>query len=138
MLAGVFVIPSWRHHPGVLAGEIAALRFRNRGLIPWMPYIDGISEWIPFNKLPAVPLPIVVKGMAKQNANTEIDIDEAVGNDFSINDDTRSDEHGSSPTVHVFVPVVTLVRIVEGTPAPEQCSPIAHLFISRQRLIHEI
>ena len=36
MIAGAFVEPARRHDPGVIAGEIALLRFRNGRLIPGM------------------------------------------------------------------------------------------------------
>jgi len=40
VLAGLLIIPAWRHHPGVFVGKIAFLRLRESCLIPGMAGID--------------------------------------------------------------------------------------------------
>ena len=40
MIAGALVVPARRHHPGVIAVEIALLRPRSRGLVPGMIPVD--------------------------------------------------------------------------------------------------
>ncbi len=46
MIAGALVEPARRHDPGVLAVEIALLRFGNGGLVPGMPFVHRVSQRI--------------------------------------------------------------------------------------------
>ena len=74
MIASPLVQPAWRHHPGVLAAEIALLRTRNRRLVPGMVLVHGIAQGIGFHKSFGV-LPVIVIRTAEQNADVQIDID---------------------------------------------------------------
>ena len=60
MISGPFVIPARRHHPGVIAVEVAFLRTRNRRLVPRMTLINGIAERIGLDER-LFALPIVIE-----------------------------------------------------------------------------
>src|SRR4029078_2781896 len=53
-IAGAFIEPARRHHPSVVALEVALLRTWNRGLIPGMPLIHRIAERIFIDELLAL------------------------------------------------------------------------------------
>src|SRR4051812_29809433 len=72
--ARLLVMPARRHHPGVLAVEVALLRLGKRRLVPRMPLIDRIAERIGLDEGLAA-LPVLVKGAAEQDANAEVDVD---------------------------------------------------------------
>ena len=78
MVAGALVEPARRHHPGVLAVEIALLRL---GIVVWFQgwrLIDRIAQRIVLDEGLAV-LPVVVVGTAQQNADVQIDVDQVGG-----------------------------------------------------------
>ena len=81
MIASPLVQPAWRHHPGVLAVEIALLRTRNRGLVPGMVLVHGIAQGIGLHESFGV-LPVIVIRTAEQNADVQIDIDKSVVTSF--------------------------------------------------------
>src|SRR5271155_3389094 len=59
MIAGAFIEPARRHHPGVLATEVSFLRMRDSGLVPGMIFVHRISERIGLNECFRI-LPVVV------------------------------------------------------------------------------
>ena len=56
MISSAFIQPARRHHPGIIPGKVALLRFRNRALVPRMTDVDRIAERIVFHKRIASPL----------------------------------------------------------------------------------
>src|SRR5215831_5587822 len=138
MLTALFVVPARRHHPGVFAREVALLWFWNRGLVPGVTLVDRISQRIPGDKHIAAVLPVIVIGTAKQDANTEVDVDQTARDDLTIDNDAGSDIHGTSPLVHGLILVIDDVRIVERTPAAQQRTAIPDFFVSGQSFVHEV
>jgi hypothetical protein len=82
-----------------------------------MANIDGIAERIPLDEF-ALLLPICVIGRAEQDAHAEIDVDQFVGNQFSVDHDTRGDVHLLAPAVHVLVFEIRFAFVIQRTPAP--------------------
>src|SRR5580704_66682 len=130
MVAGALIEPTRRHDPGVVALEVALLRPREGGLVPWMTLIDWITERIAgYEGLRT--LPIVVVGAAEKDADVEVDIDERVGDQLAVDNHAGSNEHPASPFGHVLVLIVAVGRVVVGAPAAEQYTAAAHLFVTR-------
>src|SRR5215475_3193142 len=138
MLAGVSVVPARRHDPGIFAGKVALLWFWNRGLVPGVTLIDGISQGILCDKLLSAVLPVIVIRTAEQDANTEVDVDQTTRDDLTVDNDAGSDVHRTSPLVHVLVLVIDDIGIVERTPAAQQGTAIPDFFVSGQSFVHEV
>src|SRR5580698_8413364 len=68
MIAGAFIEPAGRHHPGVFAAKIALLWSRYRSLIPGMILIDRIPQGVGLDEGLGI-LPFVVIRTAQENAN---------------------------------------------------------------------
>src|SRR5436309_6217019 len=93
------VVPARRHGPAIRTVEITLLRLRKRRLVPGMALVNWIAERILVNKGPLV-LPIVVVGVAEQDADAQVDVYQAGRDQFAVYDHARGDEHGTAPLVH--------------------------------------
>src|SRR5207302_6483216 len=89
VVSGALIEPAWRHHPGVIALEVALLRARDGGLVPGMALVDGVAERVAGDK-GLRSLPVVVIGAPEKNANVEINVDEGVSDQFSVDDHSGS------------------------------------------------
>src|ERR1700722_16299385 len=137
MVAGALVQPAWRHDPGVFSVEVALLRSRNGGLIPGMILVDWITKRISLHESFCV-LPIVVVRTAQEGAHIEADIYKVGGDQFSVDHNAWGGVHSASPLRHVFVLVVTNLRILERAPATQQNAAAPYLFVSRQCVVEEV
>src|SRR5205823_2353569 len=122
MSTGAFVIPARRHGPAIRAVEIALLWLRQRRLVPGMALVNRIAERVLVNKRSFI-LPIVVVGVAEQDANAQVDVYQAGRDQFAVYDHARGDEHGTSPLVHRAVLIVAHIGVLERAPAAEQDTP---------------
>ncbi len=77
-----------------------------------MPAIHRIAERIGLDESFGI-FPVIVIRAAEKNANVEIDIDEVRRDEFSVNDDTRRDEHLPAPRGHVLIGVITVIGVIE-------------------------
>ena len=77
-------------------------------------------------------LPVVVEGVAEQDPDAEVDLDEVVGDQLAVDDDARRDAHGPAPLGHVPVVEVADLGVLERPPAAEQDPPPAHLLVAGQ------
>src|SRR5581483_6244149 len=94
--AATLVVPAWRHDPGVVASKIAFLRSGERRLVPGMPLVHRVADRIGPNKGLLI-LPIVVVRAAQKDADAQVNVDEVVGDQLTVHDDSRGDEHAPPP-----------------------------------------
>ena len=137
MVAGPLVEPARRHHPGVLAVEVALLRPRDRRLVPGMPLVDRVAERVGLDEGLAL-VPVVVEGAAQQDADVEVDVDQVGRDQLAVDDDAGRDVHRPAPVGHLLVGVVADVRVLERAPAAQQDAPPADLLVAGQRLVEEV
>ena len=134
VVAGSRVEPARRHDPGIVPLEVALLRAGKRGLVPRMAPVDGVAERVVVDEHLAVVVPVVVVGMAEQDPDAQIDVDQVVRDRLAVDDHARGDEHGLAPFVHVAVGVVAHLGVVERSPAAQQDPPAGRLPRSRATL----
>src|SRR5689334_22089647 len=106
MFTCTLVVPAWRHYPAIVPLEIALLRLRQGRLVPGMMLIDRIPQGVLIDKSTLV-LPIFIVRTAKQNVNSQIDIDQTGRDQFIVYYDAWRNEHSASPFIHRAVIVVT-------------------------------
>ncbi len=131
------VEPPRRHDPAVLVVEVALLRLRDRVLVPRVPSVDRVAERIGGHEH-LVAFPVVVERAAEQDADAEVDVDEAVGDELAVDDHARGHAHRPAPFGHVAVVEVADGRILERAPAAEQDAAPADLLVARHRLVEEV
>ena len=84
-------------------------------------------------------IPIVIIGVAEQDSDVEIDVDEVRGDQFAVDDDAGRDVHGPAPVGHGLVIVIANIRVLERTPAAEQdAAPPPDLLVAGQRLVEKV
>jgi hypothetical protein len=64
-------------------------------------------------------LPVIVERVAEEDADAEVDIDEVVGDELTVDDDAGGDVHGIAPGRHLLVRVVAGVGVIERAPTAE-------------------
>src|SRR5438094_8435651 len=106
------VVPSGRHDPTVLLGEIARLRSRDGVLSPRMAPVDGIAKRVILDEHFFV-FPVIVIGTPEKDPDPQMDLHEIGGEEFSVQDDTGSDKHLSPPIGHVPVIEIALLWILK-------------------------
>ncbi len=106
-------------------------------LVPGVVPVDGVAERVPGDEHLLV-LPTVVERRAEEDADAEVDVDQVVGHQLPVDDDTWGDVHGSAPFGHVPVPEVADVRVLEGTPAGKLDAAVADLVVARHGLEEEV
>src|SRR5246127_3896775 len=112
MIAGPFIEPPRRHHPGVLSAEVAFLRLWNGSLIPRMALIDRVTERIFLYKGLAL-IPILIIGGTQQDAKSNVNINEVSCDEFTVHNDPRGDKHCLPPLIHRLVVIIANIRILE-------------------------
>src|SRR5580693_4780856 len=123
------VEPPRRHHPALLAVEITFLRRRQRVHVPRMTAIYRITQRILRNES-LFALPIVVIRMSEQDPNAEIDRHQVVRDELAVDDDARSYKHLTTPVAHVLILEIAMIGILESTPASQQDTPLAIMFVA--------
>src|SRR5690606_25367337 len=126
--AGFGVVPAGAHHPGVGAGEVAFLGVGQGGLVPGVADVDGVAEGVVGDE-GFLAYPVVVVGGGEQEAQSEVDVDDVVGDQLSVDDDAGGDVHGLAPGVHGLVAVVADGGVLEGAPAGQQDAAAADFFV---------
>ena len=86
-----------RHHPGVLAVEVALLRPGDRRLVPRMPLIDRIAERIVLDEDSRRPPSRRKTSCPSRDAHAEVDVDEIGRDELAIDDDAGRDVHLAAP-----------------------------------------
>ncbi len=138
MVAGAAVVPAGAHHPAVVAAfQVALLRLGQRRLVPRVALVDRVAERVVGDER-LLGLPVVVVGAAEQDADAEVDVDQARGEQFAVEHDAGRDEHLAAPGGHVPVVVVDGGGVLEGAPAAEHHPAPADLLVAGQRLVEEV
>ena len=120
-----------------MPGEIALLRPRDRRLVPRMFRVDLVAERVPPNK-DLLVIPVIVIGVAEQDAHLQIDVDQIRRHQLAVDDDARGHVHRAPPIGHRPVSVVADIRVLICAPAAEQNAPLADFFVAGQCLVEEI
>ena len=82
-------------------------------------------------------LPVVVEGVAEQDAQSEVDVHQVRRDQLAVDDDAGRHEGRVARVVHALVGVVHDVRVLEGAPAAEQGAPVADLRVLAVRDVVE-
>src|SRR6266568_2672104 len=137
IITGALVKPTWGHRPTILAIEVTLLWLGNGGLVPGMAFVNRIAEGVTVNER-ALVSPVIIEGMAEQDTDAQVDINQTGCYQFTVHDDARGNEHGPSPLVHGAVVVVTHIGVLERAPAADQGTSIADTLIAGEGLIEEV
>ncbi len=79
---GPLVVDPRRHDPGVLVGEVALLRTRQRDLVPRVVLVDRVAERVVGDERRLVLPPVEVRG-AEQDPDHQVDLDEVGGDQLA-------------------------------------------------------
>ena len=101
-----------------------------------MPLIDRITQRVGLDERLRF-LPVVVVGAAEQDSETQVDLHQVRGDQFTIDDDSGRDEHGPAPLRHSLIRVVARLGVVEGPKTTQQHAPAADLLIAWQGVVEE-
>src|SRR6266550_206194 len=102
---------------------VAHSRAWDRVLVPGMAAVDRVAQGVAGDEHLLV-LPVLVERAAEEDADAQVDVDQVVGDELAVDDDTGADEHLAAPVGHVLVLEVAVRRVVQASPADELHAPL--------------